>query len=322
MARVWPAGCGEKGFTPAPGASPFDVAALHGGIDAIRTAVKDAEKASAELQGVPADATAAARAEAYARISARVVAGARGLIAIFPEPTAGRPELARVLDHVERACRDLAGGRYARVALEVAGVSAYIAAKELMPQAQFLRVTSFAADVAQAGTAEQAAAAIERFAAPPGGYLRKRRGGRWYGTVNGYVGGSGAWELAKQASGGWSGARWGFAPGFWVPVGIEGGIAFKGTSLGLLAYPIDLGVLASWRVKNDDLEARPVVGTEQVFAPGGAIVWGIPRAPITVAASVSLAPRLRVVEEPGQADRERNALRVGLNLAVDIPIFP
>ncbi len=87
-------------------------------------------------------------------------------------------------------------------------------------------------------------------------------------------------------------------------------------------YPIDLGVLASWRVSNDALQPQPQVGWDQVFSPGAALVYGIPGAPLSVALSAGLAPKLRTLEGESGTSAERNAFRVGVSLAVDIPIFP
>ena len=140
--------------------------------------------------------------------------------------------------------------------------------------------------------------------------------------MNAYVGGLLALEWAQQATGGWHGAQRAFSPGFWVPVGLEGGLGSRVGSFSLLAQVIDLGVLASWRVKNDDLQSRPEVGFEQVFSPGGAFVWGIPRMPISIAVMAAVSPRLRVLKEDGPGDDKRSAVRVGLSAAVDIPLFP
>jgi hypothetical protein len=63
------------------------------------------------------------------------------------------------------------------------------------------------------------------------------------------------------------------------------------------------------------------VGWNQVFSPGAALVYGIPGAPLSIAASLAVSPRLRTLKDGG-ATNERNAFRVGLSLAVDIPILP
>jgi hypothetical protein len=185
------------------------------------------------------------------------------------------------------------------------------------------RLASFGADVAQAKTADDVASALNRAAAPVGSYKRKRIGG-FYAELNAYVGLSLGAELGKGPDNQWSDGTWAFAPGFWVPAGLELGTGqvFGKNSLGLLLQAVDLGALASWRVQttgSDQLAAPPNVSFAQVLSPGAAVVWGIDSAPLSVALHSEFVPSLRQVNQTGSY---RDAFRVGASLAVDIPLFP
>ncbi|MCE7958574.1 MAG: hypothetical protein DYH06_11650 [Acidobacteria bacterium ACB2] len=63
------------------------------------------------------------------------------------------------------------------------------------------------------------------------------------------------------------------------------------------------------------------MGFQQVLSPGLFLVWGIKGAPLSVALGASYAPQLRKLREEPSGTTE-NALRIGLAVALDIPLFP
>jgi hypothetical protein len=178
-----------------------------------------------------------------------------------------------------------------------------------------VQVLSFVSAAAQAESSEQFAKTLESFAAPAQSYRTKRAAKSTYFVVNGYLGAGGGSENANGGHSRYLGVA--------APVGLEVGWGNRGNgnwSLGVMAQLIDVGALASYRMSasEEDLESEPEVGFAQVFSPGGYVVFGIPRVPLTFGIGGNVAPQLRKVS--GTEER-KNASRFALMLAVDIPIF-
>jgi hypothetical protein len=190
-------------------------------------------------------------------------------------------------------------------------------------QRVFIRGTSLALEVASAQDSAGVEAVLNRYAAPAGSYVGKHKGDAYYVGVNAYFGVALALERAKQDQGSWNDARWGKVVGVWAPIGIEFGKSTPWGSFGVFGQVIDVGVLASWRLKTtdaDQLASPPAVGFRQIVSPGGYFVWGWPGQPISVAVGAAISPSLR--EVGGDSSKQRDAWRIGVNIALDIPVFP
>lgn len=314
ITKGWPAACVPVGQVP------FDVEKTFRLATALKVLADNLAGAAAQLKNAPAGADESYRLDVYAGMLRATI---HAFVTVLDAYDGGKllsPSIKETLAVCETVAGDLAQANYAGAVITIGEVVAAAGLKAAFPK-EFPRIASFGVDIAQATTADAAAAAFDRFAAPVGSYKRKRTGG-WYAGVNGYLGFGGALEFAQQAPDTWTDAKWGFSPGFWASFGIEGGYGGECGSIALLFQAVDLGVLASWRIRGDHdaASATPDVGVRQVFSPGAHIVWGIPNAPLSLAAGVSLAPSLR--ELKNLVDQDANALRVGVNLAVDIPIFP
>lgn len=189
------------------------------------------------------------------------------------------------------------------------------------------RLLSFGVELAQAHNATSMEAAFEHFAAPAGSFKAKRTR-PWYVTLNAYVGGFAGSETSER-----EGVECGFgcSRGAWVPIGVEagwGGLGKEGDShsLGLFVHALDLGALAAYRTNAPDspLESAPNVTLSQVFSSGLFVVWGVKNMPLSVAAGVSYSPGLRAIKGSGTPETQLHAaaVRYGVAIAIDIPLFP
>jgi len=295
-------------------AAGFDVEGLYDATGYLLEALERARSAAGELERLAGASRPEARIQAFGNLAAAGVGVYRAAAAGARPGGVGEAQL-RMLSAAEDVARDLGAGSYSTAVVKLGGALAAVWAQKLWPE-EFQRLAAFLADVAEAQTAEEASAAIARAAEPVGGYRRKRAAGFHVG-VNGYFGAS----AVAEWTGGWENR--GTALGFWAPVGLEAGFGSRADlSFGLLLQAIDLGVLASWRVGNDDLSTAPQVSVKQVLSPGAFVVLGLPRMPLSLSAGVAFSPKLRTLSAAaGAVERERDAYRIGLAVAVDIPIF-
>jgi hypothetical protein len=179
-----------------------------------------------------------------------------------------------------------------------------------------VRALAFACALGQAQDAKSAAAAIEAFVAPPGGYTRKRldyAGTPRYLTLQSYVGVNGGAEWV------WGGEFAGVvAPmaSLGAEVGWPGQKAWnEGYALGLYLPVLDLGGIASVRLK-ENTQTAPV-GIRQVLSPGGYLTLALPRTPISAGLGGTFRPGLRQ-----RAGEPANAVEVGAFLAMDLVLLP
>jgi hypothetical protein len=291
-------------------ASRLDV--ISGELARLRSA-DDAEKSPEERTRVRATATAALAAEAtaFVRNSARVLRD--------PDPP-GRVD--GILSELESAWRAMGQENYVVASAHLLGAVG-LGMKDGSSREKALRAAGLALEIAQAQDPGSVEAVLERYAAPAGSYVGKHRGAHFYAGVNAYFGGAFAMERAQEEARSWRGAAWNPAAAVWAPVGIEVGRSTPCGSFGLFAQVVDLGALASWRmrwVSDDKVATQPVVGFKQVLSPGGYLVWGVPDMPVSVAAGVALSPSLRTVGDT--SSDERSAWRIGVAVGIDIPVFP
>ena len=186
------------------------------------------------------------------------------------------------------------------------------------------RLVSFAVELARAQDSASMASAFEHFAAPLGSSVAKRERRGLRAGINAYVGGFGGREWSTVP--GTDQRTSATSMGAWVPVGFEVGTSWGGHGLGLFVHVIDVGALASYRIAERDapVESTPSINFKRIFSPGAFLTWGWKGAPLTVAAGVSYAPELREIKALSSATEmvHTGALRFGLTLALDIPLFP
>lgn len=186
-----------------------------------------------------------------------------------------------------------------------------------------IRYGSFMANVATARTSEEVQQAIEVVALPPGSYRVKRESAVNI-SLNGYVGFYGGNEHMPASE---NEDR--FSAGLFAPVGFafskgKMGSSEKkgGKSLSFFASVIDLGALASFRFNDDQTSVASDIKLKDIVAPGGFLIYGFGKSPISIGAGVQLGPALRDVDPTGNADINKDYyVRAAGFIVVDIPIL-
>ena len=178
------------------------------------------------------------------------------------------------------------------------------------------KLVILAASMAEAKTADEVWEVLTSFADPVGSFATKRTDGT-HTTIGAYFGASVGVEIVE--------GDMGFQIGVALPVGVEVSWGFEDWSLGLFVSPLDLGIIASYRLTETSSERDPKFAWEQLLSPSAYFVFGLPDLPLAIAIGVQYAPELRTVEamnEDGSlVEREASALRISLMAAVDVTLF-
>lgn len=201
----------------------------------------------------------------------------------------------------------------------------------------------FCLDVLGAKSAEEVKAALYRYAIPPGSYRLKREslfslevgampafytGPEWVldstlknrSLVSGFsapVGISLSWGRRKTV-----GLDASHPYKFSMKKGKAQAKELSGWSLGLFFPIIDLSAPFSYRWKNGIDEGLPdEIYWQQILAPGAYIVWGIKGVPVSLSAGAQYVPRLRSISSTGNQTVDFDAIRAGINLSLDLPVF-
>lgn len=163
-------------------------------------------------------------------------------------------------------------------------------------------------------------------------------------SINGFAGVQGGFDILLDSV---TPTPRAWQAGFFLPVGLDFAWGLRKTgSVSLFASAFDLGAVGDFRLgdkntnkesptpqgatemANDDtikeVAVAPKVGLRQVISPGLYFTVGLPTTPLAVGAGASFAPELRSVsldvdDEP--VTKRESALRLGLFVAVDIPMF-
>jgi hypothetical protein len=191
--------------------------------------------------------------------------------------------------------------------------------EKLLPDGKFkcerqvmLKYGTFIATAVKAKTAEEVSDAIAAFALPPGGSAIKKYS-KFSIAINAYVGLSAGQEILTDV---------GANPYYAVttPIGITFNWGFKNFgSIGILASVLDIGALTAFRFQDDNVSELPDLKFENVLAPGGYLVYGLPKYPISIGIGAQLGPNLRTVTN-GTLVTQTSGWRWGAFIAVDIPI--
>ena len=88
-----------------------------------------------------------------------------------------------------------------------------------------------------------------------------------------------------------------------------------------MASLIDIGALTAYRFEDDNAEELPDLKFENVLAPGGYLVYDIPRYPISIGFGAQLGPNLRSVTNGNLGLNNTKGWRWGAFIAVDIPMI-
>lgn len=220
------------------------------------------------------------------------------------------PTLDRALSTVSRVVIDVRTGDYAAAVGAFTTLVRDLGADSLLPDAA-ARLLAFAADVSQSSTPDDIKKSIRSLAAAAASRRNKRAADHeWLVALQAY-GGVQTGRESVNSDEAWFG-------GLYAPVGFE--VTPKKWQVGLFVQIIDVGVIASSRIawSTDNVDSSPEVGFRQIVAPGAYLTYAFRNTPLSFGAGGSLAPRLLSLE----TGEERDAFRLGVFLAVDIPIFP
>lgn len=225
--------------------------------------------------------------------------------------------LVSVQNGVEKVLSgDFAGGMVA--VMSIAGLP-----KDQEPFKSLFGFSALLVDIAGAQNSQEITVALERAAAPAGSWrLRRKQNTIGLGALFGV--GAGYEKLTKPGvSEGNLPA--GFVSGMYLPIGFQASTPVGSScALGVMLQFIDIGALGqAWITDNEDelkVNVEPEIGFMQVFAPGLQIFFGLWNTPFTVSVGAEYVFEQRGVVANGN-EKSYNALRIGANLAVDVPIF-
>lgn len=184
-----------------------------------------------------------------------------------------------------------------------------------------LRYGTFMAALVESENPEQAKAAIEAVALPPGSYSIKRNSA-FSASLNGYLGGFAAHERIDGADNSTTANNFGLT----APVGVAlnwGNICRRWkhkASIGLFFPLIDVGAVASFRFSDTTSASVPTISLGDIISPGMYLELGIPRTPLSLGFGMQMGPRLREVTAEESTIGELY-FRYGATLKVDIPIL-
>lgn len=192
--------------------------------------------------------------------------------------------------------------------------------EKLLPKDKFacerqviLKYGTFIATAVKAKTAKEVSDAISAFALPPGGSAIKKYS-KFSIALNAYVGLSTGQEILN-----------GIGPKAYyavtTPIGFTFNWGFKNYgSISILASVLDIGALTAFRFQDDSVNELPDLKFENVLAPGGYLVYGVPKYPISIGIGAQLGPNLRTVTDANLNISTTSGWRWGAFIAVDIPI--
>jgi hypothetical protein len=178
---------------------------------------------------------------------------------------------------------------------------------------------NFLTDVISSRDAADVQQVIERYALPTQSYRLKRNALNSV-HINAYPGVYFGTEILTQSKNN------GLAGGISAPIGfsMDWGHLGKNQNQSVSAFfpVIDVGAAFSYRWGKDanDKGFPTDVNWSQIFSPGFYLYWGVPRSPLAIGGGFQWTPKLRKITTAG-AENQENALRIGVNTTVDIPIF-
>lgn len=180
-----------------------------------------------------------------------------------------------------------------------------------------LKYSMFIANVASAQNSQELHWAMET-AALPTGSARVKRESLINISLNAYAGPfvGGEYLLDTPTTDAWGGII-----GFAAPIGIAFSTGLSGAgSLSLLASFLDVGALVSYRFSDPNAGDLPEVTFKNMLAPGGYVVYGVPKSPLSVGVGVQYGPQIRKLTIDN-VESKTSAYRIGVFAGIDIPFL-
>lgn len=225
----------------------------------------------------------------------------------------------------------------------VSGISKTNKLIENLPQ--ILKYSNLAASIVKAQSSDEVKQVIESVALPAGSASIKKNT-KFNIALNSYVGLSWGEENLRNVPDGMGNDNAIF--GITAPTGVNfsWGGQKSASSFSVLLNVIDVGALVSYRFQSSkeimiqdednpgtmemakaEIEELPEIKLKNIFAPGGYIIWGLPKWPVSLGAGGQLGPQLRQIsitptDEPAPTlELESSAWRWQIFFAVDIPLI-
>lgn len=223
---------------------------------------------------------------------------------------------------------------------------------EVLPESEgrklVMKYGNFMVTLVNAETQEELLSALESAALPVGSY-RIKRNSFVNISLNAYAGGFGGYEVLRHKSVPTS-EKGAATMGFTAPVGLSFSLGTRrsgttvpekfaqnawfynksgdktyltGRSWSIFISVIDVGAVTSFRLSNDST-ALPVLSWRNLIAPGGYLVYGFGKIPVSMGVGVQYGPQLRaitVTDTVSSATINSSAFRANAFIAVDIPFL-
>jgi hypothetical protein len=181
-------------------------------------------------------------------------------------------------------------------------------------KANTTKYLAFAANLASASNSDEVENAIETVALPPGSYSVKQKS-RFNVSLNGYIGY--AWDFNKFG-------KDLYASGIYAPVGFTASTSLSrknGGALSIFASVIDVGSLASYRIRNSATDTlKQQVRLESIISPSAQLIFAIPKWPVAVSAGWRMTPKMFYSNNQNLVPVKARSV-FNLAILIDIPIF-
>ncbi|MEY4903676.1 MAG: hypothetical protein RLZZ292_1491, partial [Bacteroidota bacterium] len=182
---------------------------------------------------------------------------------------------------------------------------------------QFFYYANFMTDIAVCESTTAIENVIDRYAMPVGSY-RLKRNSKWSVDLNAYPGAYLGQERLVQSN-----VLKSAAFGVTAPIGLSISLGqLKQNSISIFVPIVDIGAAFSYRWQNEATGFPDQLRWEHIFSPGAYLAWNIRQMPLSILVGGQYTPLLRNISDPQTAViQAHSTLRLGMTLAVDIPIF-
>lgn len=221
----------------------------------------------------------------------------------------------RLIDDLFAAWAALDDGDAGQFVVSLFAAADELGATQALP-ASIRRYLPLVTAIASAKDGAEMKAALEKYAAPVGGYKEKRTR-PWMTSVSAFVGGAAGWEKLDDAT---DSKRHGQA-GLFAPIGIDVacGRGHWCDGFGVMLSVLDIGNLVS--IRFDDV-AAPDPSFRQVFSPGLYARYNV-RGPLNVGFGVAGVPELRRPETTATPPPDpAGGFKAVFFVAADVTMFP
>ncbi len=172
---------------------------------------------------------------------------------------------------------------------------------------------NFLVDIVTADSTTQMKDIIAKYSMPNGSYTIKRKS-PFSIDLNAYPGLYFAQERSDLAPS--------FAYGITAPIGFSFTWGGDSGSFSIFIPIVDIGAPFSYRWLNDSAEGLPEdIKISQILSLGAHATWGFKGSPFSLMVGVQHTPQLRAIEDGVNKINENKIYRIGITLAVDIPMF-